>query len=122
MHLYLVKEYIVRLSKRRLVLKSAEQQQQLAKHVLANADLIQRFCTQHVSPAPLRPPNPVGSGPLVPIWRRDSLPPTRPVLQGSPATWLHKALPTLAEIIRLQDPSAIMIEVATYATWYPDFR
>lgn len=28
----------------------------------------------------------------------------------------------LAEIIRLQDPSAIKIEVATYATWYPDFR
>lgn len=51
-HLHLVKEYIVRLSKRRLVLKSAEQQQQLARHVLANADLIQRFCTQHVSPAP----------------------------------------------------------------------
>ncbi|KAB0391069.1 hypothetical protein E2I00_006866 [Balaenoptera physalus] len=40
---------------------------------------------------------------------------------GSPATWLHRALPTLAEIIRLQDPSAIKIEVATYATWYPDF-
>lgn len=28
----------------------------------------------------------------------------------------------LAEIIRLQDPSAIKIEVATYATLYPDFR
>lgn len=43
-------------------------------------------------------------------------------LQGSSATWLHHALPKLAEIIRLQDPSAIKIEVATYATWYPDFR
>lgn len=43
-------------------------------------------------------------------------------LQGSPAAWLHHALPKLAEIIRLQDPSAIKIEVATYATWYPDFR
>lgn len=48
-HLHLVKEYIVRLSKRSLVLKTAEQQQQLAGHVLANADLIQRFCTQNVS-------------------------------------------------------------------------
>ncbi|VFV25362.1 Hypothetical predicted protein [Lynx pardinus] len=86
-HLHLVKEYIVRLSKRSLVLKSAEQQQQLAGHILANAELIQRFCTQN----------------------------------GSPATWLHHALPKLAEIIRLQDPSAIKIEVATYATWYPDF-
>lgn len=86
-HLHLVKEYIVRLSKRRLVLKTSEQQQQLAGQVLANATLIQHFCTQN----------------------------------GSRATWLYHALPTLAEIIRLQDPSAIKIEVATYATWYPDF-
>ncbi|CAK6431750.1 unnamed protein product [Pipistrellus nathusii] len=86
-HVHLVKEYIVRLSKRRLVLRTAEQQQQLAGQVLANANLIQRFCTQH----------------------------------GSPATWLQPALSTLAEIIRLQDPSAIKIEVATYATLYPDF-
>ncbi|XP_014387103.1 PREDICTED: tumor necrosis factor alpha-induced protein 2 [Myotis brandtii] len=86
-HLHLVKEYIVRLCKRRVVLKTAEQQQQLAGQVLANAEVIQHFCTQI----------------------------------GSPATWLHYAVPTLAEIIRLQDPSAIKIEVATYATWYPDF-
>ncbi|XP_008048542.1 tumor necrosis factor alpha-induced protein 2 [Carlito syrichta] len=86
-HLHLVKEYIIRLSKRRLVLKTPEQQQQLARHVLANADVIQCFCIQH----------------------------------GSPATWLQPALPTLAEIIRLQDPSAIKIEVATYTTCYPDF-
>ncbi|MEJ1275941.1 tumor necrosis factor alpha-induced protein 2 [Cricetulus griseus] len=43
------------------------------------------------------------------------------IIQGSPATWLHQALPKLAEIIRLQDSSAIKIEVATYATLYPDF-
>ncbi|XP_032143189.1 tumor necrosis factor alpha-induced protein 2 [Sapajus apella] len=86
-HLHLVKEYIIQLSKRRLVLKTAEQQQQLAGHILANADAIQHFCTEH----------------------------------GSHATWLQPALPTLAEIIRLQDPSAIKIEVATYATSYPDF-
>lgn len=53
MHLHLVKEYIVRLSKRRLVLKTAEQQQQLAGQVLANANLIQHFCTQSVSPGHL---------------------------------------------------------------------
>uniref|UniRef100_A0A8C6ENT7 Tumor necrosis factor alpha-induced protein 2 n=2 Tax=Marmota marmota marmota TaxID=9994 RepID=A0A8C6ENT7_MARMA len=86
-HLHLVKEYIIRLSKRRLVLKTAEQQQQLARHILANASVIQDFCTKN----------------------------------GSTATWLNPALPTLAEIIRLQDPSAIKIEVATYATCYPDF-
>ncbi|XDC84752.1 hypothetical protein R6Z07F_015925 [Ovis aries] len=86
-HLHLVKEYITRLCKRRLVLKTAEQQQQLAGLVQANAQHIQQFCTQ----------------------------------SGSRATWLHHALPTLAEIIRLQDPSAIKIEVATYAALYPDF-
>lgn len=48
-HLHLVKEYIIRLSKRRLVLKTAEQQQQLARHVLANAEAIQHFCTENVS-------------------------------------------------------------------------
>lgn len=64
-HLHLVKEYIVRLSKRRVVLKTGEQQQQLAGHILANADDIQRFCTQHVSPAPRRlraPPSPASAG------------------------------------------------------------
>lgn len=86
-HLHLVKEYIIQLSKRRLVLKTAEQQQQLAKHILVNADAIQHFCTDN----------------------------------GSTATWLYPALPTIAEIIRLQDPSAIKIEVATYLTCYPDF-
>ncbi|XP_040112801.1 tumor necrosis factor alpha-induced protein 2 isoform X2 [Oryx dammah] len=86
-HLHLVKEYIARLCKRRLVLKTAEQQQQLAGRVQANAQLIQQFCTQ----------------------------------SGSPATWLHHALPTLAEIVCLQDPSAIKIKVATYAILYPDF-
>ncbi|KAM9202866.1 tumor necrosis factor alpha-induced protein 2 isoform 2-T2 [Dugong dugon] len=87
-HLHLVKEYIIRLSKRRLVLKTAEQQQQLARHILSNADLIHCFCTQN----------------------------------GSSANWLSLALPRLAEIIRLQDLNAIKIEVATYVTWYPDFR
>ncbi|XP_076979764.1 tumor necrosis factor alpha-induced protein 2 [Tamandua tetradactyla] len=86
-HLHLVKEYLVRLSKRSLVLKTAEQQQQLAKLVQANGDRIQHFCLQH----------------------------------GSQATWLGPALPMLAEVIRLQDPSAIKIAVATYATQYPDF-
>ncbi|XP_021501237.1 tumor necrosis factor alpha-induced protein 2 [Meriones unguiculatus] len=86
-HLHLVKEYIIRLSKRRLVLKTTEQQQQLARHILANAEAIQHFCTDN----------------------------------GSTAAWLQPALPTIAEIIRLQDTSAIKIEVATYITRYPDF-
>ena len=148
-HLHLVKEYIARLCKRRLVLKTAEQQLQLAGHVQANAQLIQQFCTQNVStPTPSLPGRGAALLPQAlqglgqPLWASPNL--IRPDLslsgppgalpgraslsqrslcpQGSPATWLHHALPTLAEIIRLQDPSAIKIEVATYATWYPDFR
>ncbi|XP_054986189.1 tumor necrosis factor alpha-induced protein 2 [Sorex araneus] len=86
-HLHLVKEFILGLTRRRLVLKTAEQQLDLAAQIQASASLIQAFCTQH----------------------------------GSPATWLQQALLTLAEILRLQDPNAIKIAVATYATWYPDF-
>lgn len=94
-HLHLVKEYIIRLSKRRVVLKTAEQQQQLAVHILANAALIQSFCTENVSPAPC-PPTPCLWAPRIPAQpvpartsvgpRRPSgqggLPPTRPVLAG----------------------------------------
>lgn len=91
-HLHLVKEYIVRLSKRRVVLKTGEQQQQLAGHILANADDIQRFCTQHVSPAPRRlraPPSPASAGqnlcgPQAPFGTGQP-PPTRPVLAGVPS-------------------------------------
>ncbi|XP_004645482.1 tumor necrosis factor alpha-induced protein 2 [Octodon degus] len=86
-HLHLVKEYITCLSKCPLVLKKEEQQQQLARNILANAEAIRLFCTQN----------------------------------GSPATWLYPALPKLAEIIHLQDLNAIKMEVATYATSYPDF-
>lgn len=57
-HLHLVKEYIIRLSKRRLVLKTEEQQQQLARHILANADVIQHFCTQNVSTSHPHPDTP----------------------------------------------------------------
>lgn len=133
MHLHLVKEYIVRLSKRRLVLKTAEQQQQLARHILSNAEAIQHFCTENVSTLTHleSPGQPQRASPslsshcsksiLVSLGERDILQPAL-FLQGSTATWLHPALPTIAEIIRLQDPSAIKIEVATYATWYPDFR
>lgn len=134
MHLHLVKEYIIRLSKRRLVLKTAEQQQQLAKHILANADTIQHFCTENVSTPtnPQSPGQPHGTPPspgtycskylLVSLGERGITLQPALSLQGSTATWLHAALPTISEIIRLQDPSAIKIEVATYATWYPDFR
>ncbi|KAM3856750.1 tumor necrosis factor alpha-induced protein 2 isoform 2-T5 [Vipera latastei] len=41
---------------------------------------------------------------------------------GSKATWLESALPSLAEIIRLQDPDAIKIEVSTLARRYPDIK
>ncbi|XP_049646428.1 tumor necrosis factor alpha-induced protein 2 [Suncus etruscus] len=86
-HRHLVTEFILRLTKRRLVLKMVEQQLELAAQILASSNLIQNFCTQN----------------------------------GSHAEWLQQALPSLAEIIRLQDLNAIKISVATYATYYPDF-
>lgn len=66
-HLHLVKEYIIRLSKRRLVLKTPEQQQQLARHILTNANAIQHFCTDNVSTplTPRAPDSPIGS---LPAW------------------------------------------------------
>ncbi|XP_043837514.1 tumor necrosis factor alpha-induced protein 2 [Dromiciops gliroides] len=86
-HLFLVKEYIIRLSKKRLVLRTADLQLNLAQQIMMDAKNIQCFCAQN----------------------------------ESPATWLEPALPTLAEIIRLQDTSAIKIEVATFASHFPDF-
>uniref|UniRef100_A0A8C5SPT1 Tumor necrosis factor alpha-induced protein 2 n=1 Tax=Laticauda laticaudata TaxID=8630 RepID=A0A8C5SPT1_LATLA len=41
---------------------------------------------------------------------------------GSNATWLESALPSLAEIIRLQDPDAIKIEVCALVSRYPDIK
>ncbi|XP_039224863.1 tumor necrosis factor alpha-induced protein 2-like isoform X1 [Crotalus tigris] len=41
---------------------------------------------------------------------------------GSNATWLESVLPSLAEIIRLQDPDAIKIEVSALASRYPDIK
>lgn len=131
-HRHLVKEYIVQLSKRRLILKTSEQQRQLAGQILANADVIQRFCTENVSPGHLgwAAPTPLGLSKLGQVWPEPLWVPEEEAaslqpglcLQGSLATWLHQALPTLAEILRLQDPNAIKMEVATYATLYPDFR
>uniref|UniRef100_A0A8C8S6B8 TNF alpha induced protein 2 n=1 Tax=Pelusios castaneus TaxID=367368 RepID=A0A8C8S6B8_9SAUR len=85
-HGHLVKEYIVRLMKKKVSLKTPELQQNLSKLILANSSQLQCFCTE----------------------------------EGSKATWLDSVLPKLAEIIRLQDSSAIKIEVATLANKYPD--
>ncbi|XP_013913559.1 PREDICTED: tumor necrosis factor alpha-induced protein 2 isoform X1 [Thamnophis sirtalis] len=41
---------------------------------------------------------------------------------GSNATWLKSAIPSLAEIIRLQDPDAIKLEVSALASNYPDIK
>ncbi|XP_072486243.1 tumor necrosis factor alpha-induced protein 2 isoform X3 [Notamacropus eugenii] len=86
-HLFLVKEYIIQLSKKRLVLKTPDLQLNLSRQILMDAENIQSFCAQN----------------------------------ESPATWLKPVLPTLAEIIQLQDISAIKIEVATFANMFPDF-
>ncbi|XP_048343082.1 tumor necrosis factor alpha-induced protein 2 [Sphaerodactylus townsendi] len=85
-HLHLVQEYITRLVKKKVSLKTAEQQNNLSKIIHKNASLLHTFCTEN----------------------------------GSNATWLNPVLPSLAEIIKLQDTNAIMIEVGGLASSYPD--
>ncbi|NXA46207.1 TNAP2 protein, partial [Nothocercus julius] len=50
-HVHLVKEYIVRLLKRRVSLKSPVQQQNLAQNISKNAAALEAFCTSHGSQA-----------------------------------------------------------------------
>ncbi|KAL8168918.1 UNVERIFIED_CONTAM: hypothetical protein K2H54_024384 [Gekko kuhli] len=85
-HLHLVREHIARLVKKKVSLKSAEQQSDLAKAIRNNASILRTFCTEN----------------------------------GSSATWLDPVLPSLAEIIKLQDTNAIMVEVGGLASRYPD--
>ena len=89
-HLHLVKEYIIRLSKRRLVLNTAEKQQQLAGHIRANAELIQHFCAQNVSPRPPLPaPASIGCPPAPSSsWARTApLGPSKPNQVGPEPLW-----------------------------------
>nr|XP_008113945.1 PREDICTED: tumor necrosis factor alpha-induced protein 2 isoform X2 [Anolis carolinensis] len=85
-HLHLVREHITRLLKKKVSLRSPEQQITLSDLVQKNAFTLQTFC----------------------------------ILNESNATWLNAALPSLAEIIRLQDINAIMVEVGALAHKYPD--
>nr|XP_033808253.1 tumor necrosis factor alpha-induced protein 2 [Geotrypetes seraphini] len=87
-HFHLVKEYIVRLMKKKVSKKNPDEQQSMASQILNNAQLIEDCCSSH----------------------------------GSKAAWLNPAIPTLAEIIKLQDISAIQIEVASLARKYPDIN
>ncbi|XP_044292315.1 tumor necrosis factor alpha-induced protein 2 isoform X2 [Varanus komodoensis] len=85
-HLHLVREYITRLLRKKVSLKTPELQNNLCELVRKDASILQNFCTTH----------------------------------GSKASWLNSALPSLAEIIRLQDTDAIMVEVGVLANNYPD--
>ncbi|KAH0620342.1 hypothetical protein JD844_020649 [Phrynosoma platyrhinos] len=85
-HFHLVREHITRLLRKKVSLRSPEQQNSLSDLVQKNASLLHTFCTQN----------------------------------GSNATWLNSALPSLAEIIKLQDTNAIMVEVSVLANRYPD--
>ncbi|XP_054828666.1 tumor necrosis factor alpha-induced protein 2 isoform X2 [Eublepharis macularius] len=85
-HLHLVREHISRLVKKKVSLKSAEQQNNLSKVIQNNASILHTFCTEN----------------------------------GSKAKWLAPVLPSLAEIIKLQDTNAIMVEVGGLASKYPD--
>ncbi|XP_077125038.1 tumor necrosis factor alpha-induced protein 2 [Ranitomeya variabilis] len=85
-HLHMVKEYLIRLLKKKVRHNNALQLQTLATQVNENANLINDFCAAH----------------------------------KSEAEWLKPVIPKIAEIIRLQDLSAIQLEVATMVEDYPD--
>ncbi len=42
--------------------------------------------------------------------------------QGSREEWLGLILPKLSEILRLQDPGSLQLEIVTLAIHYPDIR
>lgn len=54
-HARLVKEYIVRLLKRKVSLKTPAQQQNLAQHISKNAADLEAFCTSNVRECSLLP-------------------------------------------------------------------
>ncbi|KAJ7345211.1 hypothetical protein JRQ81_001161 [Phrynocephalus forsythii] len=85
-HLHLVQQYITRLLKKKVSLRTDRLQNDLAELIQRNASSLQAFCMQN----------------------------------GSNATWLDSALPSLAEVIRLQDRRTIMVEVGVLASRYPD--
>ncbi|XP_040267477.1 tumor necrosis factor alpha-induced protein 2-like [Bufo bufo] len=87
-HKHLVKEYLIRILKRKVSHKNALQLQTLAAQIKENASLISEFCAAH----------------------------------KSEEEWLKPVIPKVAEIIRLQDLSAIQLEVATLVGDYPDIR
>ncbi|XP_066485402.1 tumor necrosis factor alpha-induced protein 2 [Tiliqua scincoides] len=85
-HLHLIQEYIARLMRKKVSLKSPDLQNNLAELIRKNASSLRTFCTAN----------------------------------GSNAVWLDSVLPSLAEIIRLQDINAIMLEAGGLASKYPD--
>ncbi|KAJ6661878.1 hypothetical protein lerEdw1_013049 [Lerista edwardsae] len=87
-HLHLVREYIARLMRKKVSLKSPDLQNDLSELIRGHASALRMFCTAH----------------------------------GSKAAWLDSALPSLAEIVRLQDINAIMLEVGGLASKYPDIN
>nr|XP_046149046.1 exocyst complex component 3-like protein 2 [Oncorhynchus gorbuscha] len=41
---------------------------------------------------------------------------------GSKISWLSEVLPKMAEVVRLQDPGSIQLEIVTLARDFPDLR
>nr|XP_028559816.1 tumor necrosis factor alpha-induced protein 2 [Podarcis muralis] len=85
-HFFLVQEYISRLMKKKVSLRTPELQKNLSELVQQHASILCTFCLDN----------------------------------GSTAKWLGYALPSLAEIIKLQGTDTIMVEVGMLASKYPD--
>ncbi|XP_032995050.1 tumor necrosis factor alpha-induced protein 2 [Lacerta agilis] len=85
-HFFLVQEYISRLMKKKVSLRTPELQKNLSELVQQHASILCTFCLEN----------------------------------GSNAKWLGYALPSLAEIIKLQGTDTVMVEVGMLASKYPD--
>ncbi|KAM4632845.1 tumor necrosis factor alpha-induced protein 2-like [Polymixia lowei] len=88
LHEEVVVEYVRRLMKRNISMKSREQQERGAKILCDDEHKINSFFTE----------GPQGSG-----------------------SWLCSLLSRIAELIHLQDPGSLQLEVVTLARDYPDF-
>lgn len=86
LHFEVIAEYSKRIMKKKIKLKSEQQQTAMAEKICDDNRKIQELFTRYES-------------------KED---------------WLHHVLPKVAEVIKLQDPSMIVLETATLVRDYPD--
>ncbi|XP_023649060.1 tumor necrosis factor alpha-induced protein 2-like isoform X2 [Paramormyrops kingsleyae] len=88
LHLQMMVEYVRKLMKRKLRLKSREEEDRLVERLCEDSHALNDLFSQ----------------------------------EGSKEEWLSSVLPGIAEVLKLQDPEAIKLEVLSLAQKYPDIR